>query len=396
LRIAITPAERYGAEYSLDAQRVLRSQEFARALQFIRQLPDYKPTPLVEMKELASECHVGAVSIKDESQRLPTHSFKVLGPPYALARQLLSRLDRDAEIDSQAAADLIQGRLKDMVSDATTVAATSGNHGRALAWAARHFGCQCRIYMPAATGPLREAEIRRFGATTVRIPGTYDAAVKRAKGDADRHGYILIGDGAQPDSDNLRHILHGYSVLGDELATAASVDSPTHVFVPAGSGTLAAAVTARLGMKMGDKRPNVVVVQPHSADSAYQSTLSGKRRPARGNLQTVMDGLAVGEISGIAWNVLRNGVFACITIGDDAAIQTLRRFARDDSLAIGETGIAAIAAFLLAANDAAAREQLQMDADSRAILVATEGVTDQTIYDQLTASHQTARPNMEL
>lgn len=389
MRIAITPAERYCAEYSHDAQRVLSSQEFDRALQFVRQLPEYNPTPLVEIKEIAAECHVGAVSIKDEGQRLPTRSFKVLGPPYALARQLLSKLNLAAETDSRVATDLIQGRLTDMVSDATTVAATSGNHGRALAWAAQQFGCQCRIYMPAATGAAREAEIKRFGATTVRVPGTYDAAVDRAKSDADRHGYALIGDGALPDSDNLRHILHGYSVLGDEIAAATSVAPPTHVFVPAGSGTLAAAVTARLWMKFSAGRPKVVVVQPHSADAAYQSVVSGKRTPARGNLQSVMDGLAVGEISAMAWDVLRNGAFACTTISDDDAIHTLQRFAKDGSLSIGETGIAAVAAFLLAANDAATREQLRINADSRAILIATEGVTDRTIYERLTSVPRT-------
>lgn len=304
----------------------------------------------------------------------------MLGPPYALAKQLLSRLGQS----TQSLVKLVQGKLQPDIKSITACAATSGNHGRALAWAATVFGCQCRIYMPESTGRFREQQIAAFGATTIRVPETYDDAVACAVRDAERHDYLLVGDGATAASNVLQHIVHGYSTLGEELLSAREASTnPTHLFVPAGSGSLAAAVTARLWMEFGEQRPRVVIVQPHSADSAYQSCLHGSRVASQGNLATLMDGLSVRELSADAWAILQQGTFAFVTIDDESALATLKDFARDDSLAIGETGIAAIAAFSAVGKDPDARQQLGLDEDSRVVLIATEGVTDPGVLNSL-------------
>jgi threonine dehydratase len=133
-------------------------------------------------------------------------------------------------------------------------------------------------------------------------------------------------------------------------------------------------------MEYGAGRPQVITVQPHSADSAYQSCLKGARVPAVGDLSTLMDGLSVRNLAAVAWPILGRGAAAFVTIGDEVALKTLRRFDRDESIAIGETGIAAIAGFIAAAQ---IRDQLGLDEKSRVVLVATEGVTDPGVLDSL-------------
>ena len=380
VRIAVTPESRYGNEYRDEVSQVLSRDDGRQAYDFVKLLPGYAPTPLLESGRLAHDCRVASVLIKDEGSRLPTHSFKILGPPYALARQLFSRFGSA----TQSPAELTLGRRKCVIQDITACAATSGNHGRALAWAAAEYGCQCRIYMPESTGAFREQQIRRFGGTTIRVPGTYDDSVACAARDSEQHGYVLVGSGARADSQVLRHILHGYSVLGEELISAFHAGGmATHVFIPAGSGRLAAAVTARLWLEFGGKRPKTVIVQPHEADSGYQSCLKSTRVASRGSLATIMDGLSVRELSVDAWTVLKGGAFAFMTIGDDNALAMLKQLAQDERLAIGETGIAALAAFTGATKDPDLRRQLGLNEDSRVVLVSTEGVTDPPVVNDL-------------
>ena len=379
VRLTVTPEDVYGVEYSAEASRILCKDDVTKAHDFCRQLPGYAPTPLVDHQNLADEYQVGSVLIKNEGQRTPTHSFKTLGPPYALANQLLVRIGPEQYSLSEVA----RGNLKPLVSEITTCAATSGNHGRALAWAAMNFGCQCRIYMPEATGAFREEQIQRFGATTIRVPGTFDDSVARAVADTEKHDYILAGNGAPPYSAVQRQIVHGYSVLGEELVSSTPYDlSATHVFIPAGGGSLAAALTGRLWMEYGANRPKIVIVQPHTADSAYQSCLKAARVPAQGELSTLMDGLSVRILTEDAWAILQRGAFGFLTIGEEVALATLRRSDRE-CIAIGETGITAVAGFIAAASNPDIRDQLALDDKSQVVLVATEGITDPGVLKQL-------------
>ena len=380
VQIAITPCERYGEDYGTDASRVISPDDCRQAADLVRLLSGYEQTPLLEDGRLADECGVASVLIKHEGYRAPTHSFKVLGPPYALARHLLSRLD----LGHHNPRELVNGKLRSRVRHHTACAATSGNHGRALAWAAATYGCPCRIYMPESTGAFREEQIQQFGAETVRVAGTYDDAVRRAVLDSERPGFVLVGDGARPDAGVLRHIIHGYSVVGEELVSAIETGATaTHVFVPAGSGSLAAAVTARLWMAYGAKRPKIVVVQPHSADSGYQSCMNASRTASKGDLATVMDGLSVRELSADSWAILGSGAFAFITVHDNPALSMLRRLSRHGELTIGETGIAALAGFKAAVGDPNVRQRLHLDQSSRVILIASEGITDPLVLDKL-------------
>jgi diaminopropionate ammonia-lyase len=356
------------------------------ARRWVRAFDGYALTPLVSLPDLAGRLGVERLQIKHEGHRFGVGSFKALGPPYALARLLAEHAGTG---ESPAAFLNTHARRAAPINDSITVcAATSGNHGRALAWAAQLFRCPCVIYMPESTSQHREQAIRGFGADVVRVPGNFDRSLARAQQDAEREGWILVGGSVSPRWPNVpRHVLHGYSVLGQELIEAAGPEgAPTHVFVSAGSGKLAAAVIAAWWLHAGDQRPRVVIVAPHQADSPLRSVAAGKRVPAEGDLTTLMDGLSVGQISALAWPML-DGAAATLTISDTVAIEALRILARpvspDPVVALGETGVAAFAGLLAASAQPQARKLLGLDQNSRVIAIGCEGVTDQAIYRKL-------------
>jgi diaminopropionate ammonia-lyase len=133
---------------------------------FHRSLPGYAPTPLVPAPAIAAELGVGRVLVKDESSRLGLPAFKILGASWA-CHQVLGRRP-----------------------GATLVTATDGNHGRAVARMAAHFGVEATVFVPGAVLPEAAARIAQEGAQVERVSGDYDAAVRRAAEFAGENGGI--------------------------------------------------------------------------------------------------------------------------------------------------------------------------------------------------------------
>jgi diaminopropionate ammonia-lyase len=386
LHLVVTPAQRFARHYGPEQAAVMSRSDMEEAKRWLGAFADYAPTPLIPLPGLAGRLGVARLHMKHEGHRFGVGSFKALGPTYSLARllaEIVGMHDSPAVVlDALARGAWPTGALR-------VGTATSGNHGRALAWAAQLFRCPCVIYLPEATSPHRERAIRGFGAEVVRVRGNFDQSLIRARHDAEREGWILVGESASPRSANApRHTLHGYSVLGQELIDADEmVAPPTHVFVSAGSGKLAAGVVAAWWLRAGDQRPRVVVVAPHQADSPLRSVAAGNRVPAEGNLTTVMDGLSVAQISTLAWPMLDGGAAATVTISDSIAIEALRILAHpvppDPVVELGETGVAAFAGLLAASAEPQARKLLGLDHESRVIAIGCEGVTDPVIYRTL-------------
>lgn len=342
------------------ARAVLSETDFETASATLRSWPEYASTPLIDRPDLAASFGLGAVRIKYEGARFAVQSFKALGPPYAVER-LMSH-----------------ARLP-----VTVTSATSGNHGRAVAWAAGRLGLACRIYMNETVSAGRARVIESLGAQVIRVPGTYDDALARCHADSERDGSYVISDIVQRSCPDVpAHTLHGYAMLGEELADEAA--DATHVFVGAGSGALAGGLAARLWQRFGASRPRLVVVEPLTADAVYQSAVQGRLSRTAGDLHTVMDGLSVGHASHLAWEILDGGAFAFLGIPDPPAVAAMKlAYGTEPSLIIGETGIAGLAGLLVASRDSAMRRTLGLGPDSRAIAIACEGPTDLDIFHRL-------------
>ncbi|MEQ1614561.1 MAG: pyridoxal-phosphate dependent enzyme, partial [Hyphomicrobiaceae bacterium] len=157
------------------------------------------------------------------------------------------------------------------------------------------------------------------------------------------------------------------------------------VFAQAGVGGLASGVLATmwLGMK---QRPLFTVLEPTRADCVYQSIARGERTDVTIADETVMAGLSCGEVSTLAWPVLRDGAAAAIAIDDIFALEGMRRFAKplagDPAIVAGECSGGALGALLALKDRADLRAALHLDATSRVLLIGTEGDTDAAIYHE--------------
>ena len=372
------------------AQKALLNQDaFADVEAEVTNLPGYQPTPLIVLNGLASESSIEALWCKHEGYRFEVGSFKPTGPVYAMLSVLKGEIKKATCVETITTQDLISRKYESVTQEIVVSAATSGNHGRALAWGARMFGCRCVIYMNDGVSAGRGEAIAAYGAEVVRVPGNYDRVVQRSYADAETLGYFAISDDKSADYPHIsREIMQGYALVAGEIVKQfINVQPPTHVFVPGGGGRFAAATCGHLWDRYTSNHPRVVVVEPAASACLYRSAIENSAATVSGDGRSVMDGLVVESASPQAWNILRAGAFAFLTIPDKAAVDAIRQAATgvggDPPVVIGETGIAAWAGFLAATRDGNLRQQLGLDCNSRIVIIATEGATDPEVYRDL-------------
>jgi len=360
---------RHGA-YDDVRRAVLSLAEHDVARATISSWPNYQPTPLHSLEGLAATLGIGGLWLKDESSRFGLGAFKSIGGAYAVLR-LLERLG-----------------ARDRAHEVTVACASAGNHGRAVAFGAKLFGCNCVVYLNEAVTPGRVAAIEGLGARVVRTTGSYDDAVRRVDADAAREGWYVVSDTAYDGyTDIPRDVMQGYTVLVEE-ALEQLEQPPTHVFVQAGVGGFAAAVCAHLWERYGAERPIIVVVEPRNA-ACVTASLAADRLVPLPDVQSIMGGLCCGEVSLLAFDFLHNCADYLITIPDEAVAPTMRLLKHgmngDPSIISGESGVAGIAALI----GACARDEfdhgVELYSQSRVLVFSTEGATDPESYARLTA-----------
>jgi diaminopropionate ammonia-lyase len=319
------------------------------AYAFHRSLTGYTPTPLVPVPAIAAELGVGRALVKDESSRLGLPAFKILGASWA-CHQVLERRP-----------------------GATLVTATDGNHGRAVARMAAHFGVEATVFVPAVMLPQAADRIAEEGAQVVRVDGDYDAAVRRAAEFAGAQpGRALVQDIAWDGYEQVpAWIVEGYQTLLEEVD--AQLDGALDlVVVPVGVGSLAEAVV-RHYRRPGTAHPRVLSVEPDTAACVLASLTAG-RPVSVPTAATVMAGLNCGTVSSSAWPVLRAGCDAAVAVGDDEALR-----AADDlgqlGVSSGPSGAAALAGVRAALTGPERRAALDLDDDAVVVLLSTEGRT---------------------
>lgn len=367
---------------------ILSLSAHAEAMQEISEWPGYAPTPLVDLPGLATAAGVAAIHYKHEAGRFGLGSFKALGGAYAVLRLLKKEIVR--QTGQQATSrDLLAGKFQEVVSRITVTCATDGNHGRSVAWGAQVFGCQCVIFIHATVSEGRRAAIARYGAQVIREAGNYDDAVRAADVAAKENGWFVVSDTSYPGyTDVPRDVMQGYSVMVEEaLRQWPEAEPPTHVFIQGGVGGLAAAVCAQLWERLGDKRGRFIVVEPDKAACLFASARAGKPTTVHGDLDTLMAGLACGEVSLIAWEILEAGTSDFLTLPDEAAVTCMRLLAEtpfdDMPIAAGESAVAGLAGLLMATSQPDVAATLGLGLDSRVLLFGSEGATDPDLYEQL-------------
>ncbi len=382
----------YGFKYLIQAppgRELPESLSPATALgvrAFHRQLPGYKPTPLVRLERLARTWGFADIFVKDESPRFGLKAFKVLGGSYAVARLVCRKLGR--YLSEVPYAQLVSDEVRERIGQITLTAATDGNHGRGVAWAAERLGQKSVIFMPKGSVPARVAAIRSHGAAVEVTDMNYDEAVRLSCRMAEDNGWYVVQDTAWEGYEDVPlWVMQGYLTMCAEAVDQLRAEDayPTHIFVQAGVGSLAGAVVAYLAQVYPDPRPRFIIMEPNNAACILASAAAGDGRPhaVTGDLSTIMAGLACGEPNPISWEILRDIPSGYVGCDNYVAANGMRILAHpmggDLYVESGESGAVAMGLIDLLANHTpfeTVKNDLEIGPDATMLFFNTEGATD--------------------
>lgn len=362
-----------------------------KVMAFHCQVPGYGPTPLKSLPELAEKCGVKALLVKDESLRFGLNAFKGLGGIYAVAQAAGKLLGLEPE--QITFPELKKPEYQVALHQMIFATATDGNHGKGVAWAAGLLGCPAKVFMPKGSSPRRAQAIRDAGQAEVTITQwNYDDTVNYVNQCAEKNGWVLVQDTSWGGYEQVpKWIMQGYTTMAQEAAEQLT-EMPTHIFLQAGVGAMAGAVTGYYRARYGENCPKIVLVEPYGAACIYESMEADDGQPhtAKGNGETIMAGLNCGSPCTVAWDILRDYGSYALECGDNAAklgMRTLRRF----GIVSGESGASGIGAFLELARSPEQKAKLGIGPDAKILFFSTEGNTDPESYEAITAGVAAAR-----
>lgn len=384
------PQASLSSEYPEYLQKITSLEKSYTAIDVITHWPGYAITPLYSLENLARDIGVGKIWYKDESRRFHLKSFKALGGAYAVARQLQMQV-AEATGSMPSVQDLLDRKYNDITSQMVISCATDGNHGRSVAWGCQMFGCQSVIYIHRHVSDGRKQAIEAFGATVNRVTGNYDKSVKQADSDANKYGRIIVSDTSYDGYMEIpKDVTLGYTVLLSESVEQMHGEIPTHVFIQGGVGGLPSAVCAYFWELWGEQRPRFIVVEPENANCLQESARAGHPVIVEGELDTLMAGLACGEVSALAWEILNIGAKDFLTINEESVPLTMKMLAHgfngDPAIEAGESAVAGLAALITASHNEEYSLRLGLDESSRIYIIGSEGATDPELYAQLVGS----------
>jgi diaminopropionate ammonia-lyase len=367
----------------------LKRENVQSVFRFHKSVPEYQATPLHCLPDLAHHLGVKNIYVKDESLRFGLNAFKALGATWAIAGILCEEVgytlsDIDFPRLKQAAAQL---------EDVVFATATDGNHGRGVAWAASRLGCQAVVFMPAGSAESRVKAIEKEGARVWVTDKNYDDAVRMAAGAAEKNGWHLVQDTAFRGYEKVPvWIVQGYTTMAREVLEQLmdrDLEMPTHLFLQAGVGSMAASVLGYYANVLRDACPRTIIVEPNQADCMYQSALAddGTPKAVGGELKTMMVGLACGKPNPFAWSVLRDFASGFVSCPDEVAALGMRQLAGphgdDPAIVSGESGAVGVGLLRRLMADrklTGIKEQIGLDQASVVLCFSTEGDTDPKNY----------------
>ena len=272
--------------------------------------PHLSPTALRDYAPLDAVVGGGIrVLVKHENHQ-PTNAFKVRNAVSALAA------------------------LDDETRRRGVIAATRGNHGAGLAWAARRFGVACVVVVPHGNNPEKNAAIRGFGAELIEAGDDYDQSVVTADEVRRARGLHIVH------STNDRDVLAGAGTLSLELVDQAPDVDAMVVAVGGGSQAVGALTVAR-ALRPGLR---VYAVQATGASAMHDAVKSGRPR-TYDRADTFADGIATRAPYELTYPALREGLAGFVTVTDAeiaAAMRTLLSTTHQLVEGAGAAGLAAL------------------------------------------------------
>lgn len=336
------------------------------------------PTPLYVLANRARELGIAALYLKDESAFMGLNAFKGRGAFWAVAKLCAFKLGiSSSELSFSSLLQAIDPQ------SLLFVAATDGNHGAAVAYAAKLLGQRCQIFMPKGSEASRVANIRKYGASCVVTNCNYDGTVHMAASYAKNSGGYLIQDTAWPGYEEIPgNIMQGYATMVLEIIAGLAEILPSHIILQVGVGSFAAAIIGAFmkeALRLGQKMPYFICLEPENAACLYKSLASKSEKPlaVTGSLHTLMAGLACGELSSLAWPILKNHVLATASCADEFATlgsQLLGNPAgNDEPVVSGPSGSPGMGLLHYIMSDKELANKLNLGPNARVLLISTEG-----------------------
>ena len=352
--------------YKFDKKNILShlpEKFIEEAIEVISSWKSYSPTPLIKLNKLDKELKLKNIYYKDEDKRFDLKSFKALGGAFAVYK--------------------IASKKKNI----TVSTATAGNHGRSVAWGAQRLGLECKIFISENVSESRAVAMKDLGADVIRVKGNYDNSLKVCIEQSNKNNWEIVQDVSwEGYKDVPKLIMAGYTIMVKEILDEVDSKSITHVFLQAGVGGMAAAMIAGFA-KLSKNIPKFIVIEPENADCVFKSIQNNKPTSIDIKKETVMGGMSCGDVSSIAWEILKNSTNYCMTIPDNAistavALLAESRFS-DEKIIGGECAVPGLIALIGSFNNKEYLDKLELNSQSNVVLFGCEGLTDKDMYEKL-------------
>ncbi|MFE7441013.1 threonine/serine dehydratase [Streptomyces chartreusis] len=229
-------------------------------------------------------------------------------------------------------------RLEPDVRARGVVTHSSGNHGQAVAWAARAAGIPAVIVMPQEAMAVKVEATKALGAEVVIVPNSHREVAAEAI-QAQRR-MTLVPPFDHPD------VIAGQGTLAVEVLE--DLDGIDTVLVPVGGGGLISGVG--VAMASLSPRTRVVGVEPTLAADARQSLAAGRRIAwdARSTYRTIADGTRTPLLGEITFPIIQSTVDEIVTVDEDEIFAAVATLVRQAHLVVEPSGALSVAAYLAA------------------------------------------------
>jgi len=333
------------------------------AIQSISEWETYAPTPLIKLNKLRDEIGCKEIYYKDEDKRFKLKSFKALGGAFAV------------------------NKIANEKKNVTVATATAGNHGRSVAWGAQRLGLKCKIFISEFVSEARADAIRSLDADVIRVKGNYDASLKECIKQSEKNNWEIVQDVSWEGYKEVpKLIMAGYTIMIKEIIEQINDNSFTHVFLQAGVGGMAAAMIAGFA-KFTTNIPKFIIVEPENANCVFKSIENNKPTTVNITKETAMGGMSCGDVSTVAWEILKNSANHSLTISDDAISIVVALLAKaklsDEEIIAGECAVPGIIALIGLFKNKDYVNKLELNSNSRVLLFGCEGLTDNEMYQKL-------------
>ena len=353
-------------EYNFNKENILTQlpEKFIdEAINEISSWDNYAPTPLIKLNKLNDELKFQNIYYKDEDKRFELKSFKALGGAFAVYK--------------------IASEKKNI----TVSTATAGNHGRSVAWGAQRLGLKCKIFISEFVSESRAEAMRNLDAEVIRVKGNYDNSLKECIEQSNKNNWEIVQDVSWEGYKEVpKLIMAGYTIMVKEIIDEINKNSITHVFLQAGVGGMAAAMIAGF-TKLSENIPQFIIIEPENADCVFQSIKNNKPTTVDIKKETVMGGMSCGDVSSIAWEILKNSANYCLTIPDEAISTAVALLAEkglsNEKIIGGECAVPGVIALIGSFNNKEYLDKLKLNSESNVLLFGCEGLTDNAMYQKL-------------